>query len=71
MNRSSTAALTGPPDFAVTDYAKLASAIRLSVAETFSDPFVYGPTLPETAVDRIVAGTIDRVLGCYGSKEVA
>jgi len=58
-------------DTIVPNYAGLASAIRLSIAETFSDPFVYGPMLPETAVDRIVAGIIDRVSECRESKEGA
>ena len=64
-------ALPGAPDEIVTSYAKLAAAIRQAVDATFADPFVYGPKLPETGVDRIVAGTIDRVMGCANSKEAA
>lgn len=52
---------TGAPEqVAVTRYM-LAAAIRASVEETFSDPLVYGPMPRETCVDRIIAGTNDRV----------
>lgn len=51
----------GAPDQIVTTYPVLADAIRSAIDELFADPFVYGPRLRETGVDRLVGGIIDRV----------
>jgi hypothetical protein len=51
----------GAPDEIVTTRLALSAAIREAIAETFSDPFVFGPVPRETAVSRIIAGICARV----------
>jgi hypothetical protein len=58
----------GAPEVIVTTYADLAAAIRTTVDDIFSDPFVYGPKLRETGVDRLVVRTIERVSQSCRSK---
>ena len=49
----------GAPDVEiVTSQQAVVDAIRQSLVECYSDPYVYGPAPPETAVVRIVIGAL-------------